>query len=152
MARISISIPDELAARLEPVKDHLNVSQVCRDALEHRITAFEGTAGPPWGTSPPPRIPRNVRGRFLLGLVRLGSSFSLHESLLGALILPRDRSAHCYKRLPPLEASLVVSWFPIIHAASLARRRVPRGANPATPVCCGLARREIDSLAIGPTP
>ena len=46
MARISISIPDELAARLEPVKDHLNVSQVCRDALEQRITTFEGTADP----------------------------------------------------------------------------------------------------------
>ncbi len=41
MARISVSIPDELVARLEPVKERINVSQVCRDALEKRIRAFE---------------------------------------------------------------------------------------------------------------
>lgn len=47
MARISISIPDELAERLEPVKDHLNVSQVCRDALEQRVITFEAAADSP---------------------------------------------------------------------------------------------------------
>ena len=47
MARISISIPDELAERLEPVKDHLNISQVCREALERRIITFEEAADSP---------------------------------------------------------------------------------------------------------
>ena len=41
MARISISLPDELMARLEPVKERLNISQLCREALERRIAAFE---------------------------------------------------------------------------------------------------------------
>ena len=47
MARISISIPDELAERLEPLKDHLNISQVCREALERRIITFEEAADLP---------------------------------------------------------------------------------------------------------
>ena len=41
MARISVSMSDELVARLEPVKDRINVSQVCREALERRISSFE---------------------------------------------------------------------------------------------------------------
>ena len=41
MARLSISIPDELMARLEPVKAEINVSQLCREALERRIASFE---------------------------------------------------------------------------------------------------------------
>ena len=41
MPRISVSLPDELLERLEPVKGNLNVSQVCREALEKRLTAFE---------------------------------------------------------------------------------------------------------------
>lgn len=41
MTRISVSIPDELTARLEPFKDRINVSQAAREALERRIDAFE---------------------------------------------------------------------------------------------------------------
>ena len=41
MLRISITIPRDLAARLHPLKDRINVSQVCRDALESRIATFE---------------------------------------------------------------------------------------------------------------
>ena len=40
MARISVSVPEELLAKLEPVKERINVSQVCRDALERRIQAI----------------------------------------------------------------------------------------------------------------
>ena len=45
MARISISIPDKLMAKLEPIKDSINVSQLCREALERRVAAFERAAG-----------------------------------------------------------------------------------------------------------
>ena len=45
MARISISIPDKLMAKLEPIKDGINISQLCREALERRVTAFERAAG-----------------------------------------------------------------------------------------------------------
>ena len=41
MSRISVSIPEELEARLEPVKDKINISQVCREALERRVAALE---------------------------------------------------------------------------------------------------------------
>ncbi len=41
MGRISISIPDQLMARLEPIKPGINVSQFCREALEHRVEDFE---------------------------------------------------------------------------------------------------------------
>ena len=44
MARISISIPDRLMERLEPVKESINISQLCREALERRITTFETAA------------------------------------------------------------------------------------------------------------
>ena len=44
MARISISIPDGLLARLEPVKESINISQLCREALERRIMTFERAA------------------------------------------------------------------------------------------------------------
>lgn len=44
MARISVSVPEELLARLEPVKDRINVSQVCRDALERQIQTLERAA------------------------------------------------------------------------------------------------------------
>ena len=44
MARISISIPDRLMARLEPVKESINISQLCREALERRIATFERAA------------------------------------------------------------------------------------------------------------
>jgi len=41
MTRISISIPDKLMAKLEPMKDGINVSQLCREALERRVAASE---------------------------------------------------------------------------------------------------------------
>ncbi len=41
MSRVSISLPDELMTRLEPLKKGINVSQVCREALERRIAIFE---------------------------------------------------------------------------------------------------------------
>ena len=44
MARISISIPDKLMAKLEPIKESINISQLCREALEHRIAVFERAA------------------------------------------------------------------------------------------------------------
>ena len=44
MGRISVSLPDELLARLEPVKEQINVSQVCREALERRVDGFERAA------------------------------------------------------------------------------------------------------------
>lgn len=44
MARISVSVPEELLVRLEPVKERINVSQVCRDALERQIQVFERAA------------------------------------------------------------------------------------------------------------
>ena len=45
MPRISISIPDQLMAKLEPIKDGINISQLCREALERRVAAFERAAG-----------------------------------------------------------------------------------------------------------
>ena len=45
MSRISISIPNELMAKLEPIKDGINISQLCREALERRVYAFERAAG-----------------------------------------------------------------------------------------------------------
>ena len=44
MARISISIPDKLMERLEPIKDNINISRLCREALEQRLKAFERAA------------------------------------------------------------------------------------------------------------
>jgi hypothetical protein len=32
-------------ARLEPIKDRINISQICREALERRIVTFEGANG-----------------------------------------------------------------------------------------------------------
>ena len=44
MARISISIPNDLMARLDPIKDRINISQLCRESLERRVSAFERAA------------------------------------------------------------------------------------------------------------
>ena len=44
MARISISLPAELMARLDPIKNRINISQLCREALERRVSAFERAA------------------------------------------------------------------------------------------------------------
>lgn len=39
--RIGVNIPDELMQRLEPLKPDLNISQVCRDALEAKASSHE---------------------------------------------------------------------------------------------------------------
>ena len=44
MGRISISIPDSLMSKLEPIKDGINISQLCREALEQRVAAWERAA------------------------------------------------------------------------------------------------------------
>jgi hypothetical protein len=44
MVRISISLPDSLMAKLEPIKNGVNISQLCREALEQRIEAYERAA------------------------------------------------------------------------------------------------------------
>ena len=44
MGRISISLPDSLLAKLEPIKDGINISQLCREALDQRVTAYERAA------------------------------------------------------------------------------------------------------------
>ncbi len=44
MGRISISLPDSLIAKLEPIKDGINISQLCREALEQRVAAYERAA------------------------------------------------------------------------------------------------------------
>ena len=44
MARITISVPDGLARRLEPLKDRVNVSSICQTALEARVETFERIA------------------------------------------------------------------------------------------------------------
>ena len=44
MGRISISLPDSLMAKLEPIKDGINISQLCREALEQRVAAYHRAA------------------------------------------------------------------------------------------------------------
>ena len=44
MGRISISLPDSLMAKLEPIKNGVNISQLCREALEQRVAAYERAA------------------------------------------------------------------------------------------------------------
>lgn len=41
MARLGINVPDELLKRMKPFKSSVNVSQVCRDALEAQVAAYE---------------------------------------------------------------------------------------------------------------
>ena len=39
--RLGINIPNELHRRLEPLKQYINVSQMCREAIEDRISCYE---------------------------------------------------------------------------------------------------------------
>ena len=39
--RIGLNIPDELLARLEPLKPSINVSQICREAIEAYVDSYE---------------------------------------------------------------------------------------------------------------
>ena len=39
--RIGINIPNELHRRLEPLKQYINISQICREAIEDRIRCYE---------------------------------------------------------------------------------------------------------------
>ena len=41
MSRIGINVPDDLLARLRPFKKSLNVSEICRAALERQAEAYE---------------------------------------------------------------------------------------------------------------
>ena len=41
MVRIGVNIPNELMRRLEPLKPDLNISQVCREALEAKAASHE---------------------------------------------------------------------------------------------------------------
>src|SRR5581483_7385310 len=42
MARLNITIPDVLYARLEQLRDRINLSKVCATALEKEVTMLEG--------------------------------------------------------------------------------------------------------------
>ncbi len=39
--RLGINIPNELHRRLEPLKQYINVSQICREAIEERVICYE---------------------------------------------------------------------------------------------------------------
>lgn len=39
--RLGINVPNELLARIEPVKNSINISQICRRALEEYATTYE---------------------------------------------------------------------------------------------------------------
>ena len=39
--RLGINIPNDLHRRLVPLKQYVNVSQICREAIEHRIRPYE---------------------------------------------------------------------------------------------------------------
>ena len=39
--RIGINIPNELHRRMEPLKPYINISHICREAIEDRITSYE---------------------------------------------------------------------------------------------------------------
>jgi hypothetical protein len=41
MARTTISLPDSLVERLEPLKTRINVSEICRTALEARVANYQ---------------------------------------------------------------------------------------------------------------
>jgi hypothetical protein len=42
MARLNITIPDPLYERLEQVRDRLNISKICANALEKELSMLEG--------------------------------------------------------------------------------------------------------------
>ncbi len=42
MARLNITVPDPLYARLERLRDRINISKVCANALEKEIAMLEG--------------------------------------------------------------------------------------------------------------
>ena len=42
--RIGINIPKELHQRLQPLKGTINISQICREALEAHVTKYEASA------------------------------------------------------------------------------------------------------------
>jgi hypothetical protein len=75
MTKISISIPDSLMAKLEPIKDSINISQLCREALEQRVAAFnrttEGNGNATDQEDPILRL-RGERGEFEGRFERLG--------------------------------------------------------------------------------
>lgn len=45
MARTTISLPDRLVERLDPYRDVINISEICRDALEGKVSTMERITG-----------------------------------------------------------------------------------------------------------
>ena len=41
--RLGINIPNSLHKRIRPIKDKINVSQICRDAIERWVNAYESS-------------------------------------------------------------------------------------------------------------
>ena len=39
--RLGINIPNSLHKRIEPLRDQINISQICRDAIEEWVNAYE---------------------------------------------------------------------------------------------------------------
>ena len=45
MVRIGINIPKGLHQRIQPLKGTVNISEICREAIEARVKKYEGSAG-----------------------------------------------------------------------------------------------------------
>ena len=41
--RLGINIPNNLYKRMSPIKDRVNISQICREAIERWVTAYESS-------------------------------------------------------------------------------------------------------------
>ena len=41
--RLGINIPNSLYKRMGPIKQRVNISQICRDAIEEWVNAYEGS-------------------------------------------------------------------------------------------------------------
>ncbi len=39
--RLGVNIPDDLLQRLEPLKQHVNISQLCREAIQAHVSTYE---------------------------------------------------------------------------------------------------------------
>ena len=61
--KMSISIPSDLAERLEPWRDRMNVSGVCADAIRREIEGLEGAFQSPGGGDEYADVIERVRSR-----------------------------------------------------------------------------------------
>jgi hypothetical protein len=41
VTRLGINVPNQLLGRLKPFREHINISEVCREALEERVSLYE---------------------------------------------------------------------------------------------------------------